>query len=112
MIDIRKASSNLSSPFWRDHSEFMDTRQRYSHSQRPGFLVAASRFASWSVKLGLQALGIFLVIFPGVGSILAIAGGGEVAVGRGAARPRRRIPQLCPHEGFGTVIEGFFDSDD
>src|SRR5205814_5466249 len=81
-------------------------------AQRPGFLVAASRFAAWSVKLGLKALGIFLIIFPGVYSIFAVAGSGEVAVAWRAARPRRRIPQLRPHEGFGTVIEGFLDSDD
>src|SRR5688500_8946221 len=65
----------------------------------------------WSVKLGLQALGVFLVIILGVGSIFTVAGGGEVAVARRAARPRRRIPQLRPHESFGTVIEGFVDSD-
>jgi len=83
----------------------------HRHAQRPGWLVVASRFAAWSVQLRLHALDILLVILPGVGRILAVAGGDEVAVIRRAARPRRRLPQLRPHEGFGTVIEGGVDSD-
>jgi len=35
------------------------------------------------VELGLQALGVFLVVLPRIGGVLAVAGGGEVA----AARP-------------------------
>src|SRR5512141_2791509 len=75
-------------------------------------MIGGNDAAAGSVKLSLQALGIFLVIILGVGSILAVAGGGEVAMAWRAARSRGRIPQLRPHEGFGTVIEGFVAGDD